>query len=252
MITSKKLSRENEFPWYFHLTAVFVLDILLVYYLTPVKAVLCIGLAAALWWLAWEDYTKREVDIRVCAIFFILGLMVHQGSVLLHFYIGLLGFLIPHVIHEGMALIEKSDEDLGTMDYYNPTPDADIEKAPPYIPMFTGVLAVILGYYLLGLPISDYIMEIVFKPMPVSFVPLPFWILPLILLGLTLYFWMRNQKAMANGYNVIYRGFGDGDIYFIGAMIGILGFFLSLITVFFSLFIAGVMVHRWRKGGASK
>ena len=239
-------NQTKKIPWYIHLFAVFLLDVLLIYYLMPAKVLLCIPLATALWWLTWEDYTKKEVDIRVCGIFFLIGLIIHRDTMLFNLYIGLLGFLIPHVIHEGLARIEASSSAEGKMDYHNPYPEADIDKAPPYIPMFTGSLMVVLLYYLLGLPMSDSFYETVFAPMPIAVLPWMFWILPGFLALLSIYFWNRNKNALKNGNNVVYRGFGDGDIYFVGVMIGVLGFFTTLLTVFVSMFVALIMIRRWK------
>lgn len=145
-----------------------------------------------------------------------------------------------------MAKVVKSVEKIGEMTYHNPHPGVNIETAPAYIPMFTGALSVILLYYMLGLPVPENIYETVFAPITFIFIPWELWILPFVLACISVYFWYRNKKAMRNGDNIVYYGFGDGDVYFIGAMIGVLGFFLTLLTVFFSMFIAIIMLKRWQ------
>ena len=215
----------------------------------PQNTLLCIGLSIALWYLTYQDYKYREVDIRVCGIVFFLGLIIHSDTFVLHFYIGLTCFLILHVIHEKLAKVVKIVETVGEMTYYNPYPEADIDNAPAYIPMFTAVMAVILLYYMLGFPIPEVVYNSVFEPLSLSYIPWVLWLFPFILICFTVYYWNRNRKAIKNGNNIVYYGFGDGDVYFIGAMIGVMGFFFTLITVFGSLFIAIIMLKKWKNNG---
>lgn len=238
-----------KLPWFVHGFIILLIDILLVYYLAPAKALLCLGLSFGLWWMTWEDYIHREVDIRVCGIVFLTGLMIYQenGSAVVHLYLGILGFLILHVLHEAFAIAEKADTKNGEI-AYQAKKELDVNKAPAYLPIFIGSMILILGYYLLGLPLSQIVYFIVFSPFPDVSFPVLLWSIPFVFCLASLYFYKRNKKKMAQGYNIVYRGVGDGDIYFLGAMIGVLGFFLTFLTVFISLFPAGFFIRKWEKG----
>ena len=56
--------------------------------------------------------------------------------------------------------------------------------------------------------------------------PYTFFGIPLFLFLLSVGCYLRNRYAIKHGCNVVYRGLGDGDIYFLGMMVGVTGPFL--------------------------
>lgn len=228
----------------FHGIMVLMLDILLIYYLAPAKSLICLILAGVLWAMTLEDYKTQEIDMRYCAIFFFTGVFVINGNPLFHIFLGLLAFFFLHDIHEAMAIVQETEENRVGEFHYQTSNGSMEDDAPAYIPLFTGTLMVVLLYYLLALPMPGFIEELVFLPFSNERMPLELWVVLLPFVGMAVYFYYRNKRAMKRGNDIIYRGFGDGDIYFFGTMIGILGFFFTLVVVFISMLPAYIQIHR--------
>lgn len=215
--------------------AIFVFDILFIYFFNPENPIFCLTLAFILWHITVEDYREQMIDIRMIGLFFCVGLFC-RGLYPFYLFSGLTSFFLLHIAHELCAKVEKID---GWGDYHYATlsPGMSEDAAPPYIPFFSGSLAFVLTYYLLALPMPkgmEYALFAVpaFEDMAISWT---LWLLPLVLFFISVGLHYRSRRLMETGHNIVYRGFGDGDIYFFGAAIGIFGFFVTLLSLCLSL-----------------
>lgn len=233
-----------------HCVIVFLLDVLLVYFLEPPNPLLALLLATILWHITWEDYRCQTIDIRWCGALFMVGLLCRGSHPLFYLYVGLIGFFIPHILHELFAKIEQPSEkqEQGSIHFVTEDSGLDENEAPAYVPLFVGALFVVLLYYLLALPMPKMAELAIFAPAVFADMPqIPeLWLIPLALAAISIGLHFRAKQIMKKGCNIVYRGFGDGDIYFFGAMIGVFGFILTILCVFLSLFPAFFVNRRWR------
>lgn len=232
-----------------HPLAVAIILLPLSYFFTshaPIQSIHVLGMAIVLWVMAWQDYKTQDIDLRWLGIFFLIVLLAAPHPALT-VYLTLVGFFIPHLIHEVTASVEPaSRKGQGSFQFQGVTRPEEVGAAPPYLPLFLFILLLLLTYYMLALPMPDDVYFVVFAAIPEGFFPLWFWALPLVLGLLSLGFYFRNHRAMKQGKNIVYKGFGDGDIYFFGVMVGAFGFFLTLLTVFLSMFPAFFILRRYR------
>lgn len=231
--------------------AVFGLDVLFIYFFQPSNPLFALLLAMTLWQITREDYKHQTIDIRWVAVFFFIGLFCRGGSPWYYIYAGLLGFFIPHILHELFAATEKIPDRTvqGSIHFVPMSSDLDENEAPPYVPYFVGTLSLILFYYLLALPMSPQIEFTIFAHTVFADMVIPWqmWLIPLGLGLISVFLHYRARYFMKRGYNIVYRGFGDGDIYFLGAMIGIFGLFITLLTIFLSMFPAYYASQKWQR-----
>ena len=241
-------SEKRGMPLIVHTGIIFLLGVLFSYLFLPHYGQLAFVLAGVLWYMTWHDYVTQEIDIRWIAVFLIVGLAIHNQNPLFYLYVALMGFFLPHIIHEAAAKIVDAQEDEGSFHYDGVQVARDgSEKAPAYLPIFTATLMAVLAYYLLALPLPDSLYHLIFEPVRVTIMPASLWLLPLLCAGISFYFYRRNKRAMKAGKNILYRGFGDGDIYFFGAMAGTIGFFLTLLTVTLSMIPAWFILRRFKR-----
>ena len=243
--TSTCQTTRSKLSIWWHILAVFVLDVCFIYFFEPKNPVYCALLAMLFWKLVWDDHNSTTIDLRYLVIFFVLGLFIRNHGIALSFYAGVTSFLILHATHEGFALLVPVGPGTseGEFHYKSTIPDCTEDDAPAYLPCFAGALFLVLSYYLVALPLPDTAFAILYAPMPYSMLPAFCWFIPLVFFLVAIYFYRRDRRAMKQGYHVVYRGFGDGDIYFIGAAIGVFGFFLTLLTVTISLMFTYVQVR---------
>ena len=237
---------EKKVPWIVHILAVFFLGVLFSYLFMPHYAQLAFVLAGVLWYLTWHDWCRQEIDIRVAGLLLLVGLLVHGEHPLFYLYLACVGFLLPHLIQEAAAKVMEpgEEEEPGSFQYEGARGEDGGSMVPAYLPIFTGTLAVILTYYMLVFPLPERLSSLLFDPVPYREIPGFLWLIPMVLLLLSYGFYRRNKKAMEKGRVVVYRGFGDGDIYFFGAMAGVFGFFLTLFTVSLSMVPAYLILRR--------
>ena len=227
---------------------VYLLGVLFSYLFLPQHGQLAFVLAGILWYMTWHDYCTQEIDIRWAGVFLVTGLALHTENPFFSLYVALMGFFLPHILHEATAKIVDAQGEEGSFHYDGvPVAKDGSEKAPAYLPIFTLTLMAVLAYYLMVLPLPDSLYRLLFEPVRITVMPAFLWLLPLLCAGISFCFYRRNRRAMQAGKNVVYRGFGDGDIYFFGAMAGTLGFFLTLFTVTLSMIPAWFILHRFKQ-----
>lgn len=231
-LTTRNISKAG-----LHFCAVGFLNILFIDYLEP-AATAAMWLCTALFWLLIVmDYRSQEIDMRFLALFFLLGIGLKEGNPLFSLYFGLCGFFILHILQEAAARIKPS-QDIPAFHFESSYPELDEQHAPPYLPYFLAGLIPVLLINTFRIPLPAEILRILYLPVPYQSIPAIFWLLPLFLLLVSIGFYRRNQKAMRHGKDIVYRGFGDGDAYFLGASIGVFGFFVTLSAAFLSLLFA--------------
>ena len=235
--TSTCQTTRSKLSIWWHILAVFLLDVLFIYFFEPKNPIYCALLAIIFWKLVWDDHNSTTIDLRYLALFFFLGLFIRNHGIVFSFYAGVTSFLILHAVHEAFALLVPAGPGTseGEFHYQSTIPDCTEDDAPAYRPCFAGALFLVLSYYLVALPLPDTVLAILYAPMPYTKLPVFCWLVPFLFFLVAIYFYRRDHRAMKQGYHVVYRGFGDGDIYFIGASIGVFGFFLTLLTVTISL-----------------
>lgn len=247
----KKSPSGNLLKYFMHFVAIISLNILLIYFLKIQLTLLSLPFAGLLWYMTWQDYKYREVDIRFCLILLIVGIYIKSSAPISSIYAGIMMFLVLHIIHEACAVIELTEHGVvGNFKYKFDCNKVSSDDAPAYIPIFIATMFVLFSYYMIGFPLSPVVenilfdtdFDIIFNQFRLIF------IFPLILLTIfSIYFYQRNHSAIKNGQNILYRGAGDGDIYFLGVMTAILGFFVTLTIVFFSTIPAYYFLRRWHK-----
>ena len=243
--TSTCQTTRSKLSIWWHILAVFVLDVCFIYFFEPKNPVYCALLAMLFWKLVWDAHNSTTIDLRYLVIFCVLGLFIRNHGIALSFYAGVTSFLILHATHEAFALLVPVGPGTseGEFHYKSTIPDCTEDDAPAYLPCFAGALFLVLSYYLVALPLPDTAFAMLYAPMPLAMLPAYCGIIPLVFFLVAIYFYRRDRRAMKQGYHVVYRGFGDGDIYFIGAAIGVFGFFLTLLTVTISLMFTYVQVR---------
>lgn len=226
--------------------AIFTLDVSFIYFFRPDNPLLCLALAFILWAITVEDYYHKTIDLRLIGVFFAIGLLC-RGFTVFYLFTGVTTFLLFHVIHEICAKRVKTDK--------TQSDDGEDEIcAPPYIPFYVASLLLVLLYYLSGLPISPVAEQILFLPSVFDSMDLSLliWFVPFFLFLLSVLLHYRTKRLKARGYDLVYRGFGDGDIYFFGASIGVFGAFLNLFIVIISLVPAYYVIRRIIAGKGGK
>lgn len=231
-----------------HFLVLFFLYVLFIDYLKPVSLLGTLFLAGLFWFMSYHDYKTREIDMRVLGVFFLLGIALRPWQMLFSLYLGITTFFILHILHELFAKIVPKTEEEPECGFHFQSDDPIIteDNAPGYMPTFLLGLILVLGIYTLRIPLPESVLLTVYQPVRYPVVPPAFWVLPLILFLISIGFYYRNHKAMLHGNNVVYRGFGDGDVYFIGASSGVFGFFTTLSAIFFSLIFAYFLMRRLR------
>lgn len=246
----KKNLSDDLLTYFMHFVAIMSLDAVLIYFLKIQHTLLSFVLAGLLWFMVLRDYKYQKVDIRFCLMIVAIGCYIKLPTSFSSVYAGIMMFLILHTIHESCAVIESTENGtFGSFKYKCDYNKISTDTAPAYIPIFIATMFVLFSYYMIGFPISPVIENILFNDdFDIIFNQyLPIFVLPLAVLSIfAIYFYRRNHIAMKNGHNIVYRGAGDGDIYFIGSMTAILGFFVTLIIVFFSTIPAYYFINRWQ------
>jgi len=231
------LTTRNIFKACMHFFAIGFLNVLLIDYLSP-SSTLAMWLCTTLFWmLIVIDYQSQEIDMRFLALFFLLGIGLKEGNPLFSLYLGLCSFFFLHILQEATARVKPSQSIPG-FHFESSYPELDEQHAPPYLPYFLAGLIPILLINTFRIPLPPEILRVLYLPIPYQGIPTVFWLLPLLLLAISLAFYRRNRRAMRHGKDIVYRGFGDGDAYFLGAAIGVFGFFVTLSAAFLSLLFA--------------
>lgn len=227
--------------------AIFALDVSFIYFFRPDNPLLCLALAFILWAITVEDYYHKTIDLRLIGVFFAIGLLC-RGFTVFYLFTGVTNFLLFHVIHEICAKrVFKTDKTQSD-------DEADEICAPPYIPFYVASLLLVFLYYLSGLPISPAAEQVLFLPSVFDLMDssLLIWSVPFFLFLLSVLLHYRARRLKARGYDLVYRGFGEGDIYFFGAAIGVFGAFLNLFIVIISLVPAYYVTRRIISGKGGK
>lgn len=252
MKKSKIMKRSSEKThWLLHCGAVLFLDVLLIYFFQPPNPLFTLAFAFVLWRIMWDDYKQQTIDVRWIGVLFTVGLFCRGTYPWVFIFMGVSGFFVLHIIHELSVIKEKSPEDCGDFRFTSIRSGLDENSAPAYVPFFVGSMSVLLLYYMLALPMPSFFEFSVFMPPVFADMQIPWyvWLFPMVLALFSVYLHYRAKRFMKEGYNLVYRGFGDGDIYFFGAMIGIFGLIFTLFTVFISLVPAYFACKKWQQRG---
>jgi len=237
-----------------HFSTILTLDVLLLYFLRPVHPIPCFFFAAIVWALTVEDYRTQLVDLRLVGAAAALGVLMRPDAVREIFFLSCLGFFLPHLLQEMSAKVVpiREEGEQARFHFESSHPAFTEDNAPPYLPCFIVGLAVSLAYYLLVLPIPSVFANVETTVLlSLSDVLKNPWFLfgiPVALFLLSLGFYLRNRYALQHQKNVVYRGLGDGDIYFLGMLTGAVGPFLVLAALVISLIPSSVQVWLMERG----
>lgn len=253
--TSRTMKNHSDLSLWMHCGIVLLLDILLIYFFQPPNPLFALVFAVILWKITWEDYTRQTIDIRWLFLLFVISLFCRGTYPWFFIFSGISGFFVLHIIHELFVIKEKTENnECGDFHFAPIRSGLDESTAPAYVPFFVVSMSVLLLYYLLALPMPHLLEFSVFETPVFADMKMPwfFWCIPSVLAVISVGVRYRARRLMKKGYNLVYRGFGDGDIYFFGAMIGIFGLIFTLVTIFISLFPAYFASKRWQQKGCSK
>ena len=93
-------TRSNISMWW-HILAVFLLDVCFIYFFEPENPIYCALLAIIFWKLVWDDHNSTTIDLRNLAVFFILGLFIRNHGIVFSFYAGVTSFMrcMKHLLY---------------------------------------------------------------------------------------------------------------------------------------------------------
>lgn len=238
---------------FLHAVAILSLDVLLLYFLRPMHPIPCLFFAAAVWALTVEDYRTQLVDLRLVGAAAALGVLMRPDAVKEIFFLSCLGFFLPHLLQEMSAkAVPIQEGEQARFHFQSSHPAFTEDNAPPYLPCFCVGLAVSLAYYLLVLPIppifADVEMTVMLSLSDALQNPFFLFGMPGFLFLLSLGFYFRNRYLLRHHKNIVYRGLGDGDIYFLGMLTGAAGPFLVLAALVISLIPSSFQVWLMERG----
>ena len=92
--TSTCPTTQSNISIFWHIFAVFLLDVCFIYFFEPENPIYCALLAIIFWKLVWDDHNSTTIDLRYLALFFFLGLFIRNHGIVFSFYAGVTSFLI--------------------------------------------------------------------------------------------------------------------------------------------------------------
>lgn len=244
---SAKRYAKKALPYVLPMLAVLALDVMLTYYFRPPNPLMCLLLAILIWKVTVEDYKTQLIDVRLVLMIFLLGIMITSENRLGMIFEALVSFGLMHILHEATAKIVPVLPNVKPDFYYLSSHEAfNDDNAPPYVPCLTIALAVVLLYYLLVLPLPPHAAMIaeqhtVILRLVSSYPTIPMTIVG-VLLTICFIFYLRNRQALKHNKAIVYKGLGDGDIYLLGAYMGLFGYPTMMAIIFVSTLPAWLQV----------